>query len=257
MYDPTYYRNQPRGGMPYVPGVEDIFLPPPPAYQGHWDHGQRQDRSNDGGLGFIAILASLLVTTIIIVAMLIDGQQAGKAILVGAGFFTALMVVLAFLFTGTLSAIVATVQHERTERLRIEAYADIAEQAIRWRMEVERPSRVQLDEGRQPPSRVDAGALQGPTGTGNFVPPVKEPTAAKLEALAWARALYRDDGYPNPRMVRPNGWVRVRMLGSKRDTGSADAGEWLIRNRVVKRANNGYVLNLVQYPTRESLKALE
>jgi hypothetical protein len=46
------------------------------------------------------------------------------------------------------------------------------------------------------------------------------------------------------------------MIGSKRGSGSRDAGLWLLRERIIEKVPGGYRLNIRDYPTRDSLRHL-
>jgi len=91
------------------------------------------------------------------------------------------------------------------------------------------------------------------------VQPSTDTTA--IEALAWVRGLYLDTtGLPDSAQVQTSGekegWLKVRMIGSKRGTGSKEAGLWLLHRKVILRAAGGYKLNTKVFPRRESLRVL-
>lgn len=256
-YNSSSTRAQTREWSTYVPAVDDVLSPPPlPAQIDH----KSPTQPADGSLGFIAIIASLLVTAIIIIAMLIDGQQAGRAILVGATFFAVLVIVIAVLLTGTLSAIIAVWQRERTERARIEAYAEAAEMALQWRIRIEDNRALELQTQQPPMRQLPVDPPQTPHDGRTFVPPYREPDKTAAEALAWARSLYLDNGQPDPKMIQPDGkkrgWLRVRAIGSKRGGGTEEAGVWLRQRKFLRRVPGGYMIDLDHFPTRESLRLL-
>lgn len=55
---------------------------------------------------------------------------------------------------------------------------------------------------------------------------------------------------------KPDGRLSGRMIGSKRGSGSRDAGRWLLKERIIERVSGGYRLNLRDYPNRDSLRHL-
>jgi hypothetical protein len=106
------------------------------------------------------------------------------------------------------------------------------------------------------------GATQGvhrlsPLGDSpNYVTPYLEGQQAAVEALRWACALYDATGRPDRRKVGADGRLRVRMIGSKRGGGSRESGLWLLRNGVIVRVRKGYALDLLAFPTAETVRRL-
>jgi hypothetical protein len=264
----------------FVPAIDDILAPPPPAVEPE----SKVTQVHDGGLGFVVVSANVLVTAIIIIGMLVEGQQASRAIVVGAVYFASTTVIYAFIHTGALSAIIGVWQHERTERVRIQAYASVAEMAIGWRIRVEENRTLELQMQATPGdmarrlAQVENElmdhrlAADPPQGVSTYVAPydnrsrgafaeAAQPDTTAQEALAWARTLYLDStGLPDPDRVQTSGeqegWLKGRMLGSKRGTGSKEAGLWLLHHKIILRAAGGYKLNTQHYPRRESLRNL-
>lgn len=266
----------------YVPAVDEILAPPPPPVaETNTELVQRQDF----GLGFVVVSANVLVTAIIVIGMLVDGQQASRAIITGSGYFAMTTVLYVFIHTGALSAIVAVWQRERTERYRIKAYLQAAQLAIGWRVRIEENRALEL-QGQALPAdlsrrlaqletdalerKVSAGGIQTPNAQSSFVSAYDNTSNAVFapkgdttaqEAIRWASCLYLDTtGLPDPAQVQTSGdqqgWLKIRMVGSKRGTGSKEAGLWLLQRRVIVRAPGGYKLNIKHYPNRESLRAL-
>lgn len=234
----------------YVPAVDDILSPPPPP-----ENAQPQRSQDTTGLGFVVVSAHVLVGIILVVGMVINGEEAGRALLIG-GIYCALTVVFSvFVVSGALSDMVAVWQREKTERFRIDAYAETAALAIEWRQAVERNRELEMMAQRRPPAHP---LPEVPEFTSTYVPPQAEEVVR--EAKRWARGLYGDDGQPDPRKVQLNGdkrgWLRVRMLGSKRDAGSRAAGAWLIDRHFIRDVPGGYVVNLAHFPDRESVRRL-
>lgn len=234
-----------------MPPWEDVYTPPainaPPT----------PAPTTEAGLGFVLTVANVLVTVVIVTGMIVDGRQAGNAILTGAAYFAITSIAFASLITGSASSIFLTWQHQRTERHRIDAYENLATLALHWRIESAR--------AQQPPllpvqERGMVDPPQTPSVTDTFVPPYADAQSAASEALAWASSLYGPDGQPDGRQVvlsgDNRGWLIAKMLGSKRGAGSRDAGLWLIHNRFILRARGGHVVNLLSFPDRGSLQKL-
>lgn len=234
----------------------DEYPPPPPPID-----APQQAIVSDATLGTFALAANILITTIIVVAMLVDGTQARTAIVVGAVYFMSSTFVFAGVTTGTLTSIVNAWQRERTERQRVAAYLALGTMALRWRMEVERNRTIDA-ETVQPlriPPAVPTERLSPLT---TFVEPYADQERAALEGVAWAEKLYDGSalGAPDPRKVLLSGdsvgRLKVRMIGSKRGGGSREAGVWLLRQGVIVRVAGGYAIRLDLYPYRHYVTAL-
>lgn len=240
----------------YVPAVEEILSPPPPPPE----FDPRPVQPDNSGLGFIITSANVLVTAIIIIGMLLDGRQVGNAIITGAVYFAVTTVVYMFVITGALSAIIGVWQRERTERARIDAYADIAEMAIEWRLAIEKNRALELQAQAPQQPQLPTRGVQPPHRGRTFVPPYDKPDETAREAVDWAYSLYLPTGKPDPEKVQTEGdkrgWLLVRMLGSKRDGGSKEAGLWLLHRKFILPARGGYIVNLTHFPRREHLRAL-
>jgi len=236
---------------------------------------------------FVLTFANVLVATIIVAGMLVDGSTTGRAILYGSLYFFFTMTIFVLALTGTLTDIVRGRQREITERERIAAYADLGEQAIRWRVKVEDNRRAEIMRDALPADmdkrlarverrlldvvdgRGDAEGVQPDTwvtpydnrGRGAFAAqtqPAQDTT--RDEALRWARGLYlRETGDPDPRAVwltnKPDshGRLRGQMIGSARGDGSNEARLWLLDREIVVATRGGYMLNLDQYPRLDTL----
>lgn len=239
----------------WIPAADDVLSPPPLPIPTEAPPAQ----TLEAGLGLVVTIANVLVTAVIITAMLVDGQQAGKAILFGAAYFALTTAGIALITTGSLTSMFAVWQRERTERERIAAYADAAELVLRWRLTGEQNRALELQAAapsRQLPADPPQTSYQGST----FVPPYEDPHSTATEALQWARSLYGQDGQPDPAKVQTDGdkagWLRVRAIGSKRGGGSEDAALWLRQRKFLRRVPGGYRVNLDRYPTRASLQML-
>jgi hypothetical protein len=210
---------------------------------------------SDATLGTFALAANILITTIIIVAMLVDGTQARTAIVVGAAYFGVSSFVFSVVTTGTLTSIVNSWQREQTERRRVAAYLALGTMALRWRMEVERNRTIEAETVQTPhaPPAVPAERLSPLT---TFVEPYANEERAALEGIAWAEKLYDGNGEIDPRKVHPNGQLRIRVIGSKRGGGNREAGAWLLRQRIIVRVDGGYSLNVARFPRRHYVSAL-
>lgn len=248
----------------FITAADDILTPPPPPI--HTDP-EPAPQNIQAGL-IIVVSANLAVMTVVITVMLAGGAEPMRAIIAGIAYFTITSPLYLVIVTGALSAIIAVCQREKTERIRIGAYADIAELAITWRLRIEDNRAIELqaaalpadlsrrlallEEERTPPAH--------PVQPNTFVTAYAQEDATAQEARRWAEDLYLPNGRPDPSKVvaegDKRGWLRIRMLGSKRGGGSREAGLWLLHRKVILRVTGGYCLNLTSYPTRESLRTL-
>ena len=219
------------------------FLPPAPT-----DAPPQQAIVADATLGPIALLANILITTIIIVAMLVDGTQARTAIIVGGIYFGVSGFVFAIVTTGTLTAIVNAYQAQRTERQRIAAYLALGTMALQWRY-------IEA-EAAQTPRTPPTHSVERLSPLTTFVAPYADEQKAALEAIAWAEKLYGRDGAPDSRKVLQDGRLKIRVIGSKRGGGSKEAGRWLLQQGVIVRVAGGYALRLSAFPHRRYVSAL-
>jgi len=232
-----------------LPYAEEYPLPPQPVDTPH------QPIVSDATLGTFALAANILITTIIIVAMLVDGTQARTAIVVGAVYFMSSTFVFAGVTTGTLTAIVNAYQVQRTERQRVAAYLALGTMALRWRMEVERNRTIEA-ESVQTPYVAPAVSAERLSPLTTFVEPYADQERAALEGVAWAEKLYDGNGEIDPRKVYADGRLRQRMIGSKRGGGSRESGVWLLRQGVIRKVGGGYALNTKMFPSRHYVTAL-
>lgn len=273
MADNTRYRN-------YVPALDDV-LSPPPAPMPDAPTVHSEVRADTAWL--ILTVANVLVTVIIIAAMLVDGTATKRAVLYGILYFAPTTTVFVLALTGTLTDIVRGRQREVTERIRIDAWADLGEQAIELRKLVEANRRLELEKQAIPVylrRRLEAletellersPTTSAPQGTtfvtpydnrrgGAFADEVQpDHDTTREEALRWASGLYNDVGTPNAKLLwltnRPESHGRIRgpVIGSKRGDGSPEALRWLLQHRVLKKMPGGYALNVALFPTRDSL----
>lgn len=270
----------------YVPAVPDDVLAPPPAPLP--DAPLVRDSVRAENAWFVLTFANVLVATIIVAGMLVDGSTTGRAILYGSLYFFFTMTIFVLALTGTLTDIVRGRQREITERERIAAYADLGEQAIRWRVKVEDNRRREIErdslpstlarrltqleakldelgegdaEGMQPPSYVSAYDNRGQAA---FAQELHPADTTRDEAVAWARKLYNDLGEPHPHYVQLSGKESARgriqhteIIGSARGAGSAEARLWLLQRRVLLKRPGYYALNLKDFPTERELRYIE
>lgn len=239
-----------------MPAAVDYFDPPAADPAPVLDYVPRPDP----GLGVVVTIANILISLIVIIGMWLDSQQTGKAIIAGALYFGVTTPVYVGLITGSLPAIVAAWQRERTERHRIDAYADLAELSLRHRLAVERNERLRLAPPAATPA-LPADPLQTPAPPDTFVAPyASDADQVAQEALAWLATLYGPDHRPDPDKVIMSGpaagRLRVRMLGSKRGTGSREAGLWLLHKRAILKVEGGHALNLSRLPYSWNLREL-
>lgn len=266
----------------YVPALPEIAPPPTPLPEAP---SIARDVSA-AGAWFVLTVANVIVATVIIVGMLVDGSSAGNAILLGAAYFFPTMAIFVLALTGTFTDVIRSAQRERTERQRIDVYADLGGQAIAWRIAVEDNRRLELERDNLPAtlskrltqleSRLDdvyslpAEGLQPPPHVtpydnrkrGAFAAetqPAQDTT--REEAIRWAMQLYNDLGDPHPHYVQLTGKPEARgriqnisVIGSARGAGSEEARLWLLQRRVLLKRPGGYALNLELAPTSRELR---
>ena len=222
-------------------------LPPPP----HIDIQPRVTTSTvEHGLGLVLTIANLLITGIIITALMLDGTQALSAIVVGSIYFAVTTILFTLLVTGSLTIILADLARERAEHHRIDAYQELGERAIEWRLAVEETRQIELLGRRGSTDPVPSTQVQ------NYVPPFADGERAQVEGVRFAMGLYGTDGRPDSSRVHSDGRLRLRMIGSKRGSGSPEAGKWLLRAGIIQRVRGGYALDVGKYPARDSLRHL-
>jgi hypothetical protein len=231
----------------YIAAIDEIAPPPPP----YVDAQHNRPATVETNLGFVLTVANLMITAIIVIAMMLDGTQAMNAIIAGSIYFAVTMVAFTLLVTGSLTAIIADLARERTERHRIYAYKALGELAIEWRLAVEETRQIELL-GRRPP----AHPLPPTTQVQNYVPPFADGERAQVEGVRFAMGLFDTQGRPDPSRVHSDGRLRGRMIGSKRGSGSPEAGKWLLRAGIIQRVRGGYAIDLERFPTRDSLRHL-
>jgi uncharacterized integral membrane protein len=236
-----------RAAKSYVSTFDEVAPLPPPPYV----EVQSQPAVVEHNLGFVLTVANLLVTAILITGMLINGSQVQSAIIVGGLYFATTTTAFVFVITGALTAMVNGWQREKTERLRVEAYRELGGLNLEWRLSVEETRQMELA-GRRPP----AEGVQRVSPLNSYVPAIAEGEEAQAEGIRFAMGLYTTLGKPDPKRVHPDGRLTIRMIGSKRGSGSRDAGRWLLREGIVERVKGGYRLKVETYPTRESLRHL-
>ena len=224
---------------------DDVLLPPPAVVE----MAASQPATIETNLGFVLTVANLAVTAILITGMLLNGSQVQTAIIAGGVYFALTTTVFVFVITGALTAMVNGWQREKTERLRVEAWRELGAMALDWRLETERTRQIEL-EGRRPPTE----GVQRVSPLNNYVPAIADGHAAQAEGVRFAMSLYGTTGRPDPRQVHADGRLRQKMLGSKRGSGSRDAGRWLLREHIIERVAGGYRLRIDQFPTRDALR---
>lgn len=268
----------------YVPALPPEIVPPPP--QPSAEPPLVRDSIDSTGAWFVVTLSISLFTIITIVAMLVDGTAGRAAVAAGVKIFLGAMGLVVFVLSGTLTDIVRGWQREKTERHRIDAYADLGEKHLDWRLAVERNRQAELERDALPADlkrrlgEVERALLEARDGRGDteglqpdtYVAPYDNRARGPLapanqtdttadEALRWAKKLYRDDtGDPDGEMVwltgkeSSHGKLRCKMLGSARDkTGSDAARLWLLDREIIIAKRIGYCLNLDRYPRRDTL----
>lgn len=226
----------------------DDVLPPPPIVE---VQAQQQPATTETNLGFVLTAANLFVTAILIVGMLINGSHVQSAILVGGAYFALTTTAFVFVITGALTAMVNGWQQQTTERQRIDAWRELGEMAIDWRLAVEETRQMELM-GR----RGSADSVQRVSPLNSYVAPFAEGEQAQIEGVRFAMGLYDTHGRPDPKRVHADGRLKIKMLGSKRGSGSREAGLWLLRTGIVRRVRGGYALDVSRFPHRDSLRHL-
>lgn len=229
----------------YVATLDEVAPPPP-----YVEARPTPPPVVETNLGLVLTLANLMVSAIIVIAMMLDGAQAKSAIVYGSLYFVVTMLGFVLVVTGALPAMVNGWQRERTERLRVAAYERVMEKAFDWRMTVEETRQLELV-GRRGST---GGQRVSPLNT--FVPAIADGEEAQSEGVRFAMGLYDTQGRPDSKRVFADGRLRGKMIGSKRGSGSRDAGLWLLREGIIKKVAGGYALNLGSYPNRDSLRHL-
>lgn len=225
---------------------EEIFaLPPPPITE-----AETNPQNIQAGL-IIVVSANLAVMIIVISGMMFGGSKPVEAIIAGVAYFTLTSPLYLAIVTGVLSTVLVRHDREITERIRIEAYQELGEQAIEWRLAVEETRQIELL-GRRP----DVGGVQRVSPLQSYVAPFADGEQAQVEGVRFAMGLYDTQGKPDPQRVHTDGRLKLRMLGSKRGSGSRDAGRWLLRVGIIQRVRGGYAVDLDRFPTRDSLRYL-
>lgn len=227
------------------PAVYEEVAPLPPSVI----EVQGQGGSVETNLGFVLTVANLAITGIIIIAMIIDGTQAKNAIIVGSLYFALTTGTFALVVTGTLTNIVNGWQRERTERLKIEAWRELGAMHMDVKLAVEETRQLELM-GR----RGATEGVQRVSPLNSFVPAIADGEEAQEEGVRFAMGLYATSGKPDPKKLHPDGRLSGRMIGSKRGSGSREAGLWLLREGIIRRVRGGYALAVDKYPTRDSLR---
>lgn len=231
----------------YVSTFDEVAPIPPPAIV----EVQAQPATVEHNLGFVLTIANLAVTAILITGMLVNGSQVQSAILVGGFYFATTTTAFVFVITGALTAMVNGWQRETTERLRVQAYRELGELALDWRLAVEETRQMEL-QGRRPPTE----GVQRISPLNGYVAPFADGEQAQVEGVRFAMGLYNTLGRPDPKRVQEDGRLKIKMLGSKRGAGSREAGKWLLREGIIQRVQGGYALNVDSYPTRDTLRHL-
>lgn len=270
----------------WVPAIPDSDILPPPPEPLPQAPSIRKDVQAENAW-FVLTFANVLVATIIVAGMLVDGSTTGRAILYGSLYFFFTMTIFVLALTGTLTDIVRGRQREITERERIDAYADLGSQTLQWHILVEQNRRLELQRDALPADlerrlvavetdllerSLPAPPRQGDTWVspydnrkrGAFAAQTQPPhdTTAQ-EAVAWAMTLYLDNGHPDPARVQLDGKLDARgkiigpVIGSKRGDGSPEALRWLLQRRVLVKQPGGYALNLNLCPRRDALRYVE
>lgn len=247
----NYYTPRQHAVRSIVSPLDEVAPMPPPFPYATSVEVQSQPATVETNLGLVLTVANLAVTAILITGMLINGSQVQSAILVGGAYFAGTTTAFVFVITGALTAMLNGWQHEKTERQRIQAYRELGELAIEWRLAVEETRQMEL-EGRRPPTE----AVQRISPLNSYVAPFADGEQAQVEGVHFAMTLYDTLGKPDPTRLHPDGRLRGRMIGSKRGSGSREAGRWLLREGIIKRVQGGYALQLDKYPTRDTLRHL-
>lgn len=198
----------------------------------------------------VTVAANIAMSLIIITAMILDGSKANRAIIAGGLYFLVSTITFSFVITGSLTAILGRWARETTERKRIDAYLELGERMLEWRMLQE----LALTTPRGPTQPTHRLSPLGDAP--NYVAPYQDGERAAVEGLRWAVGLYDVGGYPDRRKVGADGRLMCRMIGSKRGGGSRESGLWLLRQGVIVRVRKGYALDVARYSTVADVRRL-
>jgi hypothetical protein len=231
--------------------LDDVQMPPAAVIETETLHVSDHETGSPLGAALIVtVAANIAMSLIIITAMILDGSKANRAIIAGGLYFLVSTITFSFVITGSLTAILGRWARETTERRRIDAYLELGERMLEWRMMQEQVPAV-------PRGPTAAMHRLSPLGDApNYVTPYLEGEQAAVEGLRWAVGLYDASGQPDRRKVGADGRLLCRMIGSKRGGGSRESGLWLLRNGVIVRVRKGYALAVDRFPAVETVRRL-
>jgi hypothetical protein len=236
---------QKRVNMQYPAVYDDVVvLPPSPTPL----EGEPAPQNIQAGL-LIVVSANFMVMGIVMGGMWAGGMNPVAIILSGIGYYTLSTPIYLALVTNVVTNMYSRHERETTERIRIEAWREIAERAFEWKIAIEETRQLELV-GR----RGATGAAQRVSPLNTFVPAIADHEEAQSEGTRFAMSLYGTMGTPENKRVHADGRLKIKMCGSKRGAGSRDAGRWLLREGIIQRVAGGYRLNIEKFPTRDSLQ---
>lgn len=230
------------------PAVYDdvVVLPPSPTPL----EGEPAPQNIQAAL-IIVVSANFAVMTTVIIILLFSGAPPLPTILGGIAYYMLTTPLYTAMVTGVITTMYSRREREKTERIRIDAWREIAERAFEWKLAVEETRQMELA-GRR--GAVAPAQRISPLNT--FVPAIADGQEAQQEGTRFAMSLYGTNGQPSSKHVHADGRLKQKMLGSKRGSGSRDAGRWLLKERIIERVPGGYRLNLALFPNRDSLRHL-
>lgn len=227
--------------------LDELPLPPAAVIEPETFHVS--DQETNAAL-IVTVAANVAMSLIIITAMILDGSKANRAIIAGAFYFLVSTITFSFVITGSLTSILGRRAREITERRRIDAYLELGERMLEWRMMQE----IALGGRRE---ATQATHRLSPLGDApNYVTPYLEGEQAAVEGVRWATGLYDANGNPDRHKVQADGRLKIRMIGSKRGGGSRESGLWLLRQGVIVRVRRGYALAVDRFPNVADVRRL-
>lgn len=274
--------NQNNQWRAYAPAIDEVMSPPPAPVEIETPDASPNSQQTQAGL-IVIVSANLAMTAIIMTVLLLYGSDVEAVLQRGVLYFGITTPAYLVIITGSLAKILGRWAREKTERQRIKAYERVMVVAFQWRREVEANRAAEIQAQSLPTQltrriaaleeellerRLSVDPLRN---VSTFVTPYDNRSQAAhadaprvapavdttaQEAIAWLNDLYDELGNADRRKVRPDGRLRVRMLGSTRGPGSRDAGRWLIDRGAILKVEGGFALNMRYFRTRENVRNL-
>lgn len=270
--------NQNNQWRAYAPAIDEVMSPPPAPVEIETTEASPNSQQTQAGL-IVIVSANLAMTAIIMTVLLLYGSDVEAVLQRGVLYFAITTPIYLIIITGSLAKILGRWAREKTERQRIKAYERVMVVAFQWRREVEANRAAEIQAQSLPTqltrriAALEEELLERRLSTdplrnvATFVAPYDNTSKAAhadehavdttaQEAIAWLNDLYDELGNADRRKIRPDGRLRVRMLGSTRGPGSREAGRWLLDRGAILKVEGGFALNMRYFRTRENVRNL-